>query len=39
MSYNNNRPERPMVPTRPPMGGQSNQNSRNRSNVRMIINV
>jgi hypothetical protein len=27
-----------MVPPRPPMG-QSNQNSRNRSNVRIIINV
>jgi len=38
MSYNNNRSERPMAPPRPPMG-QSNQNSRNRSNVRIIINV
>jgi hypothetical protein len=38
MSYNNNRSERPIVPPRPPMG-QSNQNSRNRSNVRIIINV
>jgi len=36
MTYNNNRSERTMVPSRSAME-QSNQNSRNRSNVRIII--